>query len=141
MWSTPSSMARRSTARAAAGSAGGPKTRAPASCIAPNPVRLTVWEPSRAVCGLVVRFSSSNSGRSFLEQAFGEDDLAEPLHGLRAGPIALELAGERDPAERPASRLNEPLEAGGVRGGGRAGDRVGHGVDVIAPPQRVEGRE
>src|SRR3954453_6933055 len=47
-------MARRSTARAAAGSAGGPKTRGPASCIGPNPVRLTVCRPSRAVGGVVI---------------------------------------------------------------------------------------
>src|SRR2546429_4587718 len=46
-------MARRSTARAAAGSAGGPKTRGPDSCIAPKPVRLTVWGPRRAVWGMV----------------------------------------------------------------------------------------
>src|SRR5258705_7782352 len=49
MWSTPSSSARRSTARAASGSRGGPKTPGPASCIAPKPMRLTVWEPSVAV--------------------------------------------------------------------------------------------
>src|SRR3954470_14907743 len=46
-------MARRRTARADAGSAGGPKTPGPASCIAPNPVRLTVCGPSRAVGGVV----------------------------------------------------------------------------------------
>jgi DNA-binding CsgD family transcriptional regulator len=58
-----------------------------------------------------ITFPSSNPGRSFLEQAFGEDDLAEPLHGLRAGPIALKLAGERDPADRAASRLDGALSA------------------------------
>src|SRR3954464_11957889 len=50
-------MARRRTARAAAGSPGGPKTPGPASCIAPNPVRLTMWGPRRAVCGMVIGLS------------------------------------------------------------------------------------
>src|SRR5919198_4948999 len=45
MWSTPSSTARRRTARAASGSRGGPKTPGPASCIAPKPIRFTVKEP------------------------------------------------------------------------------------------------
>src|ERR687887_779113 len=45
MWSTPSSTARRRTARAASGSSGGPKTPGPASCIAPKPIRFTVKEP------------------------------------------------------------------------------------------------
>src|SRR3954453_5819893 len=54
MWSTPSSIARRSTARAPSGSRGGPKTPGPASCIAPKPMRLTVWEPSFAVWFVVM---------------------------------------------------------------------------------------
>src|ERR687896_966403 len=45
MWSTPSSTARRRTARGASGSRGGPKTPGPASCIAPKPMRFTVKEP------------------------------------------------------------------------------------------------
>src|SRR3954452_14669684 len=49
MWSTPSSTARRRTARAASRSRGGPKTPGPASCIAPKPMRLTSWSPSLAV--------------------------------------------------------------------------------------------
>src|SRR3954469_10608445 len=49
MWSTPSSIARRSTARAASGSRGGPKTPGPASCIAPKPMRLTGLSPRKEV--------------------------------------------------------------------------------------------
>src|SRR4051794_26927144 len=49
MWSTPSSIARRSTARAASGSRGGPKTPGPASCIAPKPIRLTGLSPRKEV--------------------------------------------------------------------------------------------
>ena len=45
MWSTPSSTARRRTARAASGSRGGPKTWGPASCMAPKPIRLTGLSP------------------------------------------------------------------------------------------------
>src|ERR1700736_6871368 len=39
MWSTLRSTARRRTARAAAGSRGGPTTPGPASCMAPKPMR------------------------------------------------------------------------------------------------------
>src|SRR3954452_18857333 len=49
MWSTPSSIARRSTARAALGSRGGPKTPGPASCIAPKPMRLIGLSPRNVV--------------------------------------------------------------------------------------------
>src|SRR4051794_19156765 len=49
MWSTPSSIARRSTARAAPGSRGGPKTPGPASCIAPKPIRLIGLSPRNVV--------------------------------------------------------------------------------------------
>src|ERR1700722_19626913 len=45
MWSTPSSTARRSSARAPAGSLGGPNTPGPASCIAPKPMRLMGLSP------------------------------------------------------------------------------------------------
>src|SRR5450631_2993584 len=49
MGSTPSSIARRSTARAAAGSRGGPNTPGPASCIAPKPMRLIGLSPRNVV--------------------------------------------------------------------------------------------
>src|SRR3954453_9490893 len=49
MWSTPSSIARRRTARAAAGSRGGPKTPGPASCMAPKPMRWTGLSPRKEV--------------------------------------------------------------------------------------------
>src|SRR4051812_43328235 len=49
MWSTPSSIARRSTARAASGSRGGPNTPGPASCIAPKPIRLIGLSPRYVV--------------------------------------------------------------------------------------------
>src|SRR3954454_12280026 len=49
MWSTPSSTARRRTARAASGSLGAPNTRGPASCIAPKPMRLMGLSPRNDV--------------------------------------------------------------------------------------------
>src|SRR3954468_8240566 len=49
MWSTPSSIARGSTARAALESRGGPSTPGPASCIAPKPMRLIGLSPRNAV--------------------------------------------------------------------------------------------
>src|SRR5881394_3289239 len=55
MWSTPSSMARRSTERAASGSRGGPKTPGPASSIAPKPIRPTVWRLRFAVWFVVMQ--------------------------------------------------------------------------------------
>src|SRR3954454_14793058 len=52
MWSTPSSTARRSTARAAPVSRGGPKTPGPASCIAPKPMRLIGLSPRHVIVAL-----------------------------------------------------------------------------------------
>src|SRR3954447_2249311 len=85
MWSTPSSMARRSTARAAAASAGGPKTPGPASCIAPNPTRLTVCGPRRAVCGMVGEPVTSES------PGFGPADI-QPALGEKPRPVGLDEA-------------------------------------------------
>src|SRR5256885_7266303 len=49
MWPPPSASARRSTARAALGSRGGPNTPGPASCIAPKPIRLIGLSPRNVV--------------------------------------------------------------------------------------------
>src|SRR3954451_2494428 len=81
----PSSMARRSTARAAAASAGGPKTPGPASCIAPNPTRLTVCGPRRAVCGIVGEPVTSESA------GFGPADI-QPALGEAPRPVGLDEA-------------------------------------------------
>src|SRR5918996_2267770 len=54
MWSTPSSIARRSTARAAPGSPGDPKTPGPASCIAPKPMRLIGLSPRNVVVSMSI---------------------------------------------------------------------------------------
>jgi hypothetical protein len=37
--------------------------------------------------------------------------------------------------------LNDALQAGAMRFDGRAGDRVDHGIDLVALPQRVKRRE
>src|ERR1039458_3991908 len=55
MWSTPSSTARRSTARAPSGSLGAPNTPGPASCIAPKPMRLTGLSPRNDVLSIAHR--------------------------------------------------------------------------------------
>src|SRR3954463_1948762 len=55
MWSTPSSIARRSTPRAAVGSRGGPNTPGPASCIAPKPMRLIGLSPKNVAESILVR--------------------------------------------------------------------------------------
>ena len=53
--------------------------------------------------------------RSFLQEAFGQHDLDHFLNRLLASPVALQLGGERDPTERPASGLNDTLQAGAMR--------------------------
>src|SRR3954471_23753025 len=55
MWSTPRSIARRSTARAALGSRGGPNTPGPASCIAPKPMRLIGLLPKKVAESILAR--------------------------------------------------------------------------------------
>src|SRR4029077_20042412 len=56
-----------------------------------------------------------------------------------AGPVALELDGEGDPADRLRAGLYDALDAGPVRLLAGAADRVDNRVDVVALPQRVEG--
>jgi hypothetical protein len=48
------------------------------------------------------------------QQAVGEDDLDDLLDGGLAGPVALQLDRERDPADRLAAGLDDPLETGPV---------------------------
>src|SRR6478609_1804549 len=97
MWSTPSSIARRSTARAASGSRGGPNTPGPASCIAPKPMRLTGLSPRKEV-GFIPAALEIRLGRQ-------PDVVLGELAGARVGaldvlqPRELELLLERALAE------------------------------------------
>ena len=52
--------------------------------------------------------------RSLLEQAFGEHDLNDGRHRLDPRPVALQLASERDPADRLPAGLNDTLQPGAV---------------------------
>src|SRR4051794_37815332 len=116
-------MARRSTARAAAGSAGGPKTRGPASCIAPNPVRLTVCRPSRAVGGVVIE----SGGRRRVAPASELGDESRPRWtpvelGLRPSGAAA-LIEQEDFGEVVAQA--RPSLIAGARDGAWSADRDG----------------
>src|SRR3954469_16544690 len=139
-------MARRSTARAAAASAGGPKTRGPASCIAPNPTRLTVCGPRRAVCGMVGEPVTSES------PGFGPADI-QPALGEKPRPVGLDEAvliakrGDHQAAPTAVRRdvvgqaVGLPRRAVAVDPNGALaveGDRAGGGVaDGEHGPQRL----
>src|SRR3954469_7990707 len=79
--------------------------------------------------------------RSCRQQAVGEHDLDDGGNRLDARPVALQLAGERDPADRLCPRLDDPLEPGAMGLERRAADRVDDGIDLVALAQRVEGGE
>ena len=78
---------------------------------------------------------------SFPQQPLVEHDLDDLRHRLEAVPVSLQLAGERDPAARDASGLDDTLDAGAMRLHGRAADRVDDGIDLVALPQRVDRSE
>src|SRR5258705_13601008 len=63
------------------------------------------------------------------------------LFRSEACPVALELAGERDPADRLCPCLHHAFEAGAVRLDRRAADRIHDGIDLVALAQGVERRE
>src|SRR5690348_16124084 len=78
------------------------------------------------------------NGPSFLEQAFGEHDLDNVRHRFLASPVALQLTGERDPADRYAARLNDALQSGAMSFHGSTADRVNDRIHLVALAQRVE---
>src|SRR5438105_15662708 len=51
------------------------------------------------------------------EQTGRQHDVDEISDGVRAGPVALQLARESDPADRSCSGLHDAFEAGAVRPG------------------------
>src|SRR5213592_606582 len=120
MWSTPSSTARRRTARAAAGSRGGPKTPGPASCIAPKPMRLTVKVPrlvmraGSATVGVGTR-RASIVGLAPPPSAARRSELADFLRDRRAR-VSPESVGLLDNGRRrtPGLRREEVAQLAGV---------------------------
>src|SRR6476660_1752777 len=78
---------------------------------------------------------------SFLQQPLRQHDIDALRHRLLAVPVALELAGEGNPPDRHAPGLNDTLDACAVSLHRRAADGVDNGIDLIALPQRVQGRE
>src|SRR4051794_11863502 len=139
MWSTPSSIARRSTARAASRSRGGPNTPGPASCIAPNPMRRTSWSPSFAVWWWVMPTAcASASARQRVEQArealveIGAAQRDVALRALGAGAGDAGLAEEaqvvRTRRRREAQRRRQVAAQPRAVVGQQAHEVEAHGV-------------
>src|ERR1700726_3294763 len=59
-----------------------------------------------------------------LQQAVGQHNLDDRRDCFLAGPVALKLAGERDPADRLPAGLDHAVKAGAMSLGRGAGDRV-----------------
>src|ERR1700761_366106 len=126
MWSTPSSIARRRTARAASGSRGGPNTPGPASCIAPKPIRRTALSPRRDVCVCVWVMATDCASvapatRSQLIMGVAppptrREELAEFLRHLRerTAPDAVGLDGGSGRRRTPGLRREELSQLAGV---------------------------
>src|SRR5450432_2057147 len=129
MWSTPSSIARRSTARAASGSRGGPKTPGPASCIAPKPMRMIGLSPRNDV--VVIRDSVRQEGRPD-KRTRDPGTSSTTLGGSRGVEGVAQVAPEvlhvleSDAEAQKAGRDAVALPAGtGFEGGGDAAETRG----------------
>src|SRR6478752_2336497 len=110
MWSTPSSTARRSTARAPSGSRGGPNTPGPASCIAPKPMRLMGLSPRNEVLFMPTACTSiRRATRSLVILG------ATPPVCVRARLLPVVAGDQPRPApmggeaERPADQHKQPV--------------------------------
>src|ERR1039457_1732962 len=104
--------------------------------------RWSAWLPAKRGWTLAA------AGREFrcrwlllLAQPVGEDDLDDRLDCFLAGPVALHLARERDPADGLRAGLDHAVQAGPVGLGRGAGDRVNDGVDLVPFAQRIQGGE
>src|SRR5579875_727561 len=124
MWSTPSSIARRRTARAASGSRGGPNTPGPASCMAPKPIRRTGLSPRRDVCAVVMDTDCASVAPATRSQLImgvappptRREELAEFLRHLRerTAPDAVGLNGASGRRRTPGLRREEVSQLAGV---------------------------
>src|SRR5215212_1702903 len=115
MWSTPRSIARRSTARAASGSRGGPMTPGPASCMAPNPMRRIGLSPRKVVA---VMAHSLPARRCVDARARAPCSLSRQMLGvakLAAGPGHIDLV-QREPADVPTGCVRLAVRAAGICG-------------------------
>src|SRR5215469_1712471 len=118
MWLTPSSTARRSTARAMSRSAGGPHTCGPGSCIAPKPMRDT-WCPANVAlpAGISSLLLSSIPDMTFSSAVPGCYRFAKaedpPNRSLSVPPLPQAGSAGRGPARQragpPAQRADELL--------------------------------
>src|SRR5205809_495596 len=121
MWSTPSSIARRSPARAASGSRGGPQPPGPASCMAPGRMRLggvsarrEVWGMDTACASVAVRTRRADI-LGLAPPPTRRDELAEFLRSHRAAirpeSVGLDGGGNR---RTPGLRREEVSLLAGV---------------------------
>ena len=76
-----------------------------------------------------------------LEQACGQHDVDDIGNRLGAGPVALKLTGQRDPADRLSAGLDDPLEPGPVCLGRGTSDRVDDREDLVALPHGIQSRK
>src|SRR4051812_8558768 len=120
MWSTPSSIARRRTARAASGSRGGPKTPGPASCIAPKPMRLIGLSPRNEVVVMdhTLRYRRAPDKRGIDPGTRTTTHAPRPARRVPAPP-----PGAQDAREPRAAGERPPAHAGPAPGRGRAAGR------------------
>src|SRR5215207_7941223 len=123
MWSTPSSIARRRTARAAAGSRGGPKTPGPASCIAPKPMRLIGLSPRNEVVVMTftLRYSRAPDKRGIDPGTRTTTHAPRPARRVPAPPSRAHEPGEpRAAGQRPPAHARPAPRGGRAAGRGRA---------------------
>ena len=94
----------------------GPR-RTPAAGAIPSYQASTRAVNADAGCAGLARHTRAAAARGLLLllQAVGEDDLGNRRDSVQAGPVTLEFAGERDPADRLPAGLGHPLQAGAVR--------------------------
>src|SRR4029077_8214528 len=69
--------------------------------------------------------------RSLLPQPVSENDLDHICDGVLTSPVALELACQRDPADRLPARLDHALQAGAVRLERCSANGIDHRIHLI----------
>src|ERR1700761_134045 len=152
MWSTPSSIARRSTARAPSGSLGGPNTPGPASCIAPKPMRLMGLSPRNDVVLMRHRLlgphrPNKKSGDPVTVTTRLHTGTAQPAAGPGSaerrdhfGRQPLELLGavaQRFEEDQLRPGLGHRAHAGGARRGGARAHVLRPAAPTVVLRERV----
>ena len=97
-------------------------------------MRLTLLSPGNRVHnplgGAVSRYWDDEL--LLLQEPAGQDNLDDCGDRFRASPVALELAGQRDPADRLAPCLRHPVKAGAAGLGRGGSDRIGDRLHLMS---------